>query len=273
MPMPLEGALRGWSHFALQRATVGFQPTDSETFHSTSDGVLLAFLPCSPDIGWGLTRDGLAAFTRDIAVERTWTAVLEHDRLLYEHHWFAWASSSSDFEVRREYNALVESGRRQQVEAALEQLRSQLGAVLRQSLGRLAALTHPNDGCLRGDAEAAFVALAGRLGSTLPTWLDDGHGRSAVLRVCERTGIVFRATCRRRIHPDLPRQPQRVTRDNVKRIGTRFPPADPFARYALEVWSHVMCDHCGAECEARHAGRVYCSDKHKVAAARARSTS
>src|SRR6202035_5258818 len=116
-----------------------------------------------------LGRAGLAAFTRDTAVDQTWSAVLEHDRLLHEHRWFAWASSSRDFEVRREHNALIESGRPQQIDAALEQRRSQLGVVLRESLGRLAALTHPNDRCLRGDAETAFVALAGRLGPTLPT--------------------------------------------------------------------------------------------------------
>jgi hypothetical protein len=219
-------------------------------------------LPCDPDVGWPVRARDLAAFgSEPEESERAWRALLEHDALFYERAWFAFASRSHDADVRGELAALGEAGRPQYVKSRISVLCGELGLFLRKGLARRADIEHPHGDGLRGGAEATWVHLAARLGTRVPDWLDDRHGASRMLRVCELTGMVFRATRRRTIHPALGRQPARLKRaGTIKRVGTRFPPADPFAPYAREVWFTASCARCGGAFETSHAATIYCGE-------------
>jgi hypothetical protein len=229
------------------------------------------FLSCDPDIGWGIPYDGLGKLVGAHRVEQIGDAVLEHDQLLEEQARFKRAPV-------QERNALAAAGRPRYVALRLPELREVLGSALRDALAHRASQPEARQRCLRGGPETAFVSIAGRLGPSLPAWLDDDHGGSQVLRVCEYSGVVFRATCRARIHPTL-KQPKRAQRERLRqggsgfvtpRVGSLFPPADPFAPYALDLWSFATCAQCGTDFERRNAGKVYCDSCDTLAARQAR---
>jgi hypothetical protein len=272
--------VRGWSHFALEHASVGFVQSATEFLLDAeeADGGLIHLaavvaLPCDPGVGWRITARDLAAFGCDPSEsDKAWHALVEHDALIYERAWFRFARESKQPDPRRELIVLKESGQPQYVTRRLAALCDELGIFLRRGLARRADVEHPHgsDG-LRGGAETAWVHLAARLGRTLPKWLDDGHGASRALRVCELTGMAFRATCRATLHPALPRQPARLKRSGpIKRVGTRFPPVDPFAPYAREVWFPASCARCGEPFEAQHAATIYCGACGPVSSSPAR---
>jgi hypothetical protein len=264
---PRRPAYRGWSHFSLRHARVGFVQ-DPATFHYEEEASggkvtrLAAFvsLSCEPGITWRIRAGDLAAFGGEPEESaKVWRALLEHDALFYERAWLADASQSREASVRRELTALREAGRPQYVKSQIGVLRGELGLFLRKGLARR-AVEHPHGGDgLRGGAETTWVHLAARLGSRVHDWLDDGRGASRMLRVCELSALVFRATRRRTIHPALGRQPARLKRAGpIKRVGTRLPPANPFAPYARQVWFARACVRCGAEFETAHAATIYC---------------
>jgi hypothetical protein len=259
----MRDAYRGWSHSSLRRARVGFRAGDP-TFHRTPEhGPALVFL-ADPEIGWGLTPDRLAELVGEAETPRVWETVLEHDELL---------------EVQGRATTRVPTGPGKYLPLRLTELREVLGLALRTSLVRRATSEQPWATCLRMGAETSWVGLAARLGPALPRWLDDARGGLQVLRVCEHTGSVFRATKKACFHPDLPKQAKRVqvvstsqTAQGLRtpRVGSRFPPADPFAAYAIEVSAWKTCPACGEDFETAHGARRYCSDRCKARAARAR---
>ena len=227
-------AFRGWSHFALQHAEIGW---DGDEFWHRA-GAAVVFLPSSG--GWRyseLMERHVAALVEDQSAE-VWQALLAHDVCLYGRG----LVGPRDFKAR----------------AYLRASQAVLGESLREALARIEAQPHIQGRRLHGPAEIAWIHLAARLGPALLRWLDDGRGADQTLRVCEMTSIVFRATRRRVFHPGLPPAAKRPLRGEIKRVGTRFPPTEPFAAWALARWEQKTCAECGAGFEAAHAATVMC---------------
>jgi ribosomal protein S27AE len=243
-------AVRGWSHFALEHASVGL--FDDE-FH-THDGAALVFL--RPGGCWSER----VLYTTPVAEHFTaldsafgaaaWPILLEHDRTLLEQRRLGSAPTGAP--VGASYVRAVRAG--------LSESRDELGSILRTHLARLADSEPEWPRCLHGNSERAWIHLAARLGPTLPKWLIDERGPGLRLRVCERTGVVFRGTRRATIHPSLRRaQTHRLKRDSdVVRVGTRVRPAYPLEPYARAVWESRLCVRCGAQFEAQHAATRLC---------------
>jgi hypothetical protein len=265
--MLVENDYRGWSHSSLQEARVEFCEVDEVASPWVPSGrVALVVLPSSPEIGWGLSEHGIGELVGGPAAVRTiCETVSEHDQLLEEQIRLERLATATDHSQHAEYIALREAARVDYLPRRLDELRAILGSRLQAALIDKLARGEPWQRRLGFGAETTFVSLAGRLGPDLFNWLHVKDG--PILRVCEHAAVVFPAkTSRARFAPELERPP-RTVRENVKqldhgvvplRVGPYITPADPFAPYALEVWSRDICPACGAEFDWAHAAQIHC---------------